>query len=83
MPSKILAAASIIATAGLLAACDPEPGTPEWCEMIKEKPAGDITANEASEFAKSASWHFLEEPAGRLLLGQSCRDHAVTGSVKG
>ena len=36
-----------------LAACDPEVGSKEWCEQLKEKPKGDWSANEAAEFAKS------------------------------
>lgn len=55
MPSKFVTATLALSALGLLAACDPEPGTPEWCEMIKEKAAGDITANEAAEFAKSCA----------------------------
>lgn len=35
-----------------LAACEPEVGSPDWCEGMKEKPKGDWTANEAADFAK-------------------------------
>lgn len=37
----------------LIAGCSPEVGSKEWCARMKEKPAGDWTANEATEFAKS------------------------------
>lgn len=33
-------------------ACAPEVGSEKWCENMKEKPKGDWTANEASDFAK-------------------------------
>jgi hypothetical protein len=35
-----------------MAACSPEVGSEEWCNQLKEKPKGDWTANEASDFAK-------------------------------
>jgi hypothetical protein len=34
-------------------ACSPEVGSPEWCTQMKEKPKGDWSANEATEFAKN------------------------------
>jgi hypothetical protein len=43
----------LFTTAGWLAACAPEVGSPEWCEAMREKPRGDWTANEALEFARS------------------------------
>jgi hypothetical protein len=36
-----------------LAACAPEVGSERWCENMREKPPGDVTANEALEFARS------------------------------
>ncbi len=33
-------------------ACAPEIGSEKWCAMMKEKPKGDWTANEATDFAK-------------------------------
>lgn len=36
----------------LLTACAPEVGSEAWCADMKEKPKGDWTANEASDFAK-------------------------------
>lgn len=36
-----------------LAACSPDVGSKEWCTELKEKPKGEWTANEATEFAKS------------------------------
>ena len=39
--------------AALLTACAPEVGSPRWCEVMREKPRGDWTANEALEFARS------------------------------
>ncbi|RED48115.1 DUF3012 domain-containing protein [Aestuariispira insulae] len=40
-------------TGAFLTACEPEMGSKEWCEQLKEKPKGDWSANEAAEFAKS------------------------------
>jgi Protein of unknown function (DUF3012) len=34
------------------AACAPETGSEAWCEMMRGKPRGDWTANEALDFAK-------------------------------
>ena len=36
----------------ILVACTPELGSPEWCEMIKGKEKGDITANEGKDYFK-------------------------------
>ena len=36
----------------LLTGCAPEIGSKEWCEDMKEKPKGDWTVNEATDFAK-------------------------------
>ena len=58
--------AALGATA-LLAGCEPEPGTPEWCEDMKEKDSGDWTANEAAEFAKSCALDDLNEGIQNLL----------------
>ena len=47
---KVLA---LVAVTAALAACAPEPGSEAWCEKMNEKPKGDWTANEATEYAKS------------------------------
>lgn len=36
-----------------VSACSPEVGSKEWCADLKEKPKGEWSANEATEFAKS------------------------------
>lgn len=36
----------------LLVACAPEVGSDAWCGAMKEKNAGDWTANEAADFTK-------------------------------
>lgn len=45
-----------IAVVGLcitwLTACAPEVGSEAWCADMKEKPKGEWTANEATDFAK-------------------------------
>lgn len=45
--------AAILGIAFLASACAPEVGSPEWCESMKDKPKGEWTANEATEFAKN------------------------------
>jgi hypothetical protein len=34
-------------------ACSAEPGSKAWCKNMDEKPAGEWTTNEATEYAKS------------------------------
>lgn len=36
----------------LLAACAPEVGSEKWCESIREKGLGNITPNEAADYAR-------------------------------
>ncbi len=36
-----------------LGACSPEVGSEKWCANMKEKPKGEWTANEATEYAKN------------------------------
>lgn len=36
----------------LMMGCAPEVGSQEWCDAIKEKKSGDITMNEAKDYAK-------------------------------
>lgn len=35
-----------------LSACTPEVGSPDWCKTIEEKPKGELTMNEAKDYAK-------------------------------
>ena len=35
-----------------LAACAPEVGSDKWCQQLKDKPKGDWSMNEATDFAK-------------------------------
>ncbi|NKI16843.1 DUF3012 domain-containing protein [Spongiibacter sp. KMU-166] len=35
------------------AACAPEVGSEAWCKAMSEKPKGDWTANELSDYTKS------------------------------
>lgn len=43
---------ALLAALPLLAACSPEVGSDDWCKAMKEKPKGDLTANEVADFAK-------------------------------
>ena len=36
----------------MLAGCPAEVGSERWCKNMKEKPKGDWTASEASDYAK-------------------------------
>lgn len=42
----------IVAVALGLSGCAPEVGSPEWCKSVEEKPKGDLTMNEAKDYAK-------------------------------
>ena len=44
--------ALVVAMFALLAACSPEVGSKEWCADMKEKPKGDWSTNEASDYTK-------------------------------
>jgi len=43
---------ALLALALAAAACAPEVGSEAWCAMMREKPRGDWTGNEALDFAK-------------------------------
>jgi hypothetical protein len=45
----------------MLSACTPEVGSDAWCEAMADKPKGDWSANEATEFAKSCVFKTFEE----------------------
>jgi hypothetical protein len=47
------AAAAVLGTAAWLVGCAPEVGSERWCEVMRDKPSGDWSANEALEFARS------------------------------
>jgi hypothetical protein len=36
-----------------LSGCAPEVGSARWCELMRDKPRGDWTANEAIEYTRS------------------------------
>ena len=38
--------------AQIIVGCAPEVGSPGWCDSIKDKPAGEMTMNEAKDYAK-------------------------------
>ena len=41
----------VFGLAGLVA-CAPEVGSDKWCQQLKDKPKGDWSMNEATDFAK-------------------------------
>ncbi|MGV8835318.1 DUF3012 domain-containing protein [Cellvibrio sp.] len=46
---KLLLVATLV---HLVSACAPKVGSPEWCKSIEEKPKGELTMNEAKDYAK-------------------------------
>ncbi len=50
---KVILSLAVALFAGGLMACSPEVGSKEWCADMKEKPKGDWTANEATDFTKN------------------------------
>lgn len=50
---KVVVVGCVAAFALAVGACSPTVGSPEWCTQMKEKPKGDWTTNEATEFAKN------------------------------
>jgi hypothetical protein len=49
---RILPSLLVLASVFMLSACAPKVGSPEWCKSIEEKPKGDLTMNEAKDYAK-------------------------------
>jgi hypothetical protein len=49
---RILPSLLVITSVFMLSACAPKVGSPEWCKSIEEKPKGDLTMNEAKDYAK-------------------------------
>jgi len=52
-PTRLVLIGCASALALLVSACSPEVGSKAWCEKMAEKPKGDWSANEATEYAKS------------------------------
>jgi hypothetical protein len=52
LKSNARATLAALACIFLLTACAPEVGSPEWCKKIEEKPKGELTMNEAKDYAK-------------------------------
>ena len=50
--TKIINLLSILFATLILSACAPEVGSPDWCKSIEEKPKGELTMNEAKDYAK-------------------------------
>ena len=53
MINKALTRLTLLAsTVLLLSACAPEVGSEAWCKSLAEKPKGDWSANEATDYTK-------------------------------
>lgn len=50
-PMKTFPVVSIV-IAAMLCGCAPKIGSKAWCEAMEKKPRGDVTFNEAADFAK-------------------------------
>lgn len=48
MKTLLTVATSLI----VLTACSPEVGSDKWCLQMEDKPKGDWTTNQASDYAK-------------------------------
>jgi len=44
---------AVLAVSAFLSACAPEVGSERWCEIMRDKPRGDWSANEALDYARS------------------------------
>jgi len=51
--SKLLLLFTLSFSLIFLSGCAPEVGSEKWCALMKEKPKGEWTANEAADFTKS------------------------------
>ena len=44
-----------------VAACAPEVGSDTWCKAMADKPKGDWTANQATDFAKNCLFKSFDD----------------------
>lgn len=49
---KMIKLVFVITMVHLVSACAPKVGSPAWCTAIEEKPKGELTINEAKDYAK-------------------------------
>lgn len=49
---KLVQPLLVVAAVSFLSACAPEVGSPDWCKSIEKKPKGELTMNEAKDYAK-------------------------------
>ena len=57
---KLLASIAALAIL-LIVSCAPEVGSLKWCEAMDEKPKGDWSANEATEYTKNCIFRSDDE----------------------
>lgn len=48
----VIPAVLSVCLATVLSACSPTIGTEAWCKALKEKPAGDWSANDTANFGR-------------------------------
>lgn len=51
-PGALRRGCAALAVPLLLISCAPEVGSERWCEAIRDKGPGNITANEAADYAR-------------------------------
>lgn len=51
-PMSIIKSLLVVLGVSMLLACAPEVGSPDWCKSIAAKAKGDLTMNEAKDYAK-------------------------------
>lgn len=51
--SKYVIIFMAVFVATFLTACTPKVGSEDWCKQMSNKPSGDWTVNEASDYAKN------------------------------
>lgn len=50
--SKVSAICVALVLIAGMTACAPEVGSKAWCQLMSDKPSGDWSANEATDYAK-------------------------------
>ena len=48
----LIYSAALLGSFLLITACNPEVGSEDWCQMMKDKAKGDWTANEAADYTR-------------------------------
>ena len=52
MKRSLIRTIAMLSFVCLLAACEPEVGSEQWCSMMQDTPRGDWSANEALDYGR-------------------------------